>query len=298
MAISTCSVKTTSTGEELVTHGTLSFPIAIYDDYLPGYSVPWHWHEDMEFIFITSGSAIVSVNSREYIIHENEGIFINSSSLHEVHAVGDANAHLKSIVFHPRLVGGNMDSVYWHNYLEPLLRDKQLSHIVITSKKPWHNEVLKKLNSVWEQMYQNHIGYEVYVRNGLSEIILLIHTNHALAQLRPSAQNLRNAERIKTMLQYIHEHYSEEILISSLAAEAFISNSEVLRCFHNMIKTSPTQYIKQYRLQKACILLETTDYNSGKIGIECGFQSSSYFIKTFKDHYGCTPLEYRKTVKK
>ncbi len=297
MSISTCSVTTTPAGEEIKKHGTLSFPIAIYDLDVK-YSVAWHWHEELELIYVTSGSAIVSINNVEYLIKENEGAFINANILHEVHSSPDSEGNLMSIVFHPRLVGGSIDSVYWQNYVEPLIKSKGLSHIILDHKEPWHNELLLQVQSIWNKIYQGNSGYEILARNELSEAILLIHSNYALSQLKPSTQNLKNAKRIKIMLQYIHEHFSEDVTISSLATEAFISNSEVLRCFHNMIKTTPTQYLKQYRIQKACELLETTDYNSVKIGMECGFQSSSYFIKTFKEKLGSTPLEYRKALKK
>jgi AraC-like DNA-binding protein len=96
------------------------------------------------------------------------------------------------------------------------------------------------------------------------------------------------------MLQYIHNHFSEEITIADLSNEAIISPSEVLRCFHNTIHTTPNQYLKQFRIQKAAKMLVETDMTSLEIALECGFQSSSYFTKSFKEKMGSTPLEFRK----
>ena len=119
-------------------------------------------------------------------------------------------------------------------------------------------------------------------------------TNHSICEAKPSIRNLRNADRIKTMLQYIQMHFSETITISTLARVALISESEVLRCFHRTIHSTPNQYLKQYRIQKACQMLIDTDMTSIDIAFQCGFQSSSYFTKTFREQIGCTPLEYRK----
>jgi mannose-6-phosphate isomerase-like protein (cupin superfamily) len=92
MALSLCAVTINSNGEELEKHGTSEFPIACYEEDLSEYTVPWHWHEDLEIILIISGSARVSIDTEEYVVNENEGIFINASILHAVHANSTRNA--------------------------------------------------------------------------------------------------------------------------------------------------------------------------------------------------------------
>ena len=98
---------------------------------------------------------------------------------------------------------------------------------------------------------------------------------------------------MKLMMQYISEHFSDEITIADLADCAMISESEVLRCFHNTIGNTPIQYVKQFRIHKAAALLTSTDLKIVDIGNFCGFQEMSYFAKSFKKIYGCTPTEYR-----
>lgn len=296
MALLSCAVRVNSNGEELDKHGTLIFPIACYEEDLSEYTVPWHWHEDLEIILIISGSARVSIDTEEYIVNENEGVFINAGILHAVHAHSDSKCILKSIVCHPRLIG-SIDSIYWQNYLEPIIQNKCLQHIFLEHTNSWHDEILNKSLSVWNRLYNGDNGFEIYVRNELSEIILTILSNHSICESRPNVRNHRNAERIKTMLQYIHIHFSEEITIGTLSREALISESEVLRCFHHTIHTTPNRYLKQYRIQKACKMLADTDYTSLEIALACGFQSSSYFTKSFKEQMGCTPLEYRKSLR-
>ncbi len=295
MALLSCTVTVNSKGEELEKHGTSEFPIACYED-ISEYTVPWHWHEDLEIILIISGSARVSIDTEEYLLKENEGIFINAGILHAVHTDFDTKYILKSIVFHPRLIG-SIDSIYWRKYLEPIIQNKCLQHIFLVRTNPWHDEILNKFISVWNRLYREDNGFEIYVRNELTEIILTIISNHTICESRPDVRSLRNAERIKTMLQYIQLHFSEEITIAILSREALLCESEVLRCFHNTVHTTPNQYLKQYRIQKACSMLTDTDYTSLEIALECGFQSSSYFAKTFKEQRGCTPLEYRKAKK-
>lgn len=105
---------------------------------------------------------------------------------------------------------------------------------------------------------------------------------------------MRDSERTKVMLQYIQEHYSEEISLLKIAESAHICESECLRCFRNVIGYSPIQYVKQLRIQKAAEMLLCTNWKISDIGQECGFQEMSYFAKTFRELKGCTPNAFRK----
>ena len=99
---------------------------------------------------------------------------------------------------------------------------------------------------------------------------------------------------MKMMLQYVQDHYQEELSTAKIAQSAAVSESECLRCFRCVIGTTPIQYTKQLRIQKAAELLESTDEKVSDIGALCGFQEMSYFAKSFREMKGCTPREYRK----
>ena len=53
------------------------------------------------------------------------------------------------------------------------------------------------------------------------------------------------------------------------------------------------QYVTEYRIGKACELLRQTKLPVTEVGIQCGFASSSYFGKVFREKIGCSPREYR-----
>ena len=95
------------------------------------------------------------------------------------------------------------------------------------------------------------------------------------------------------MLQYIEAHLADTIEITDIAETAGISISECLRCFKHSIGTTPIQYVKQLRIQKAAELLTYTTLSITEVALECGFQEMSYFLKTFRQAHGCTPTEFR-----
>ena len=70
---------------ETTSHGTEEFPIAIYETILRknilGF-VDWHWHSELQFCFITSGTVRFTVNSFSADLEKGNGIFINSGIMH------------------------------------------------------------------------------------------------------------------------------------------------------------------------------------------------------------------------
>ncbi|MEH2957231.1 AraC family transcriptional regulator [Candidatus Merdisoma sp. JLR.KK006] len=295
MALLPCDIPVDKHGRELKSHDT-AFPIGCYLDNLTVDAVPWHWHNELEAVIIAEGSCTFFVDSEKYILKKGDGIFVNSNFLHTVLDNDCINCQLHSITFHPRLVGGSLDSVFWQKYLQPLLTDPSFRCIFLSQRIAWQKEALEVIEAAWQSVVFEPSGYEFRVRSFLSHLIWLSVSHRPVVQSVPSEKSLRDGERIKIMLQYIHDHYAEEINTCQIAGSAMISASECLRCFRSTIGITPIKYVKQYRIQQAAKLLATTTQKIISIGTLCGFQEMSYFARSFKAQMGCLPTEYRKRM--
>ena len=121
MALEHCNAQVNAQGREIKEHGTRLFPIACYHDRLAQDAVPWHWHDEWEVIVIQQGCAVLSIDGQTHTLNTGEGIFINASALHSVRDQGNTDCCLQSLVFHPRLVGGSLESIFWQSYVQPIL---------------------------------------------------------------------------------------------------------------------------------------------------------------------------------
>lgn len=294
MALALCNTAVDSEGRELVDHGTTAFPIACYHDDLGREEVPWHWHGELEAAVITQGRAIVAAGNEKYTIGPGEGFFVNSGILHGCWDADASGCRFHSMVFHPRLVGGSLDSVFYQNYVLPLTENHALESIHLKPDIPWQSQALTAMETAWQACAGEPPGFEFRVRGALSDLILLLRDNGPAARRQPGAKSLRDGERIKEMLQFIHDHFAEALSTRQIAGSAAISESECLRCFRTAIGTTPIQYLRQYRIQRAVQLLTTTQTRISDIAAVCGFQDVSYFTKTFREIKGCPPGEYRK----
>ena len=97
------------------------------------------------------------------------------------------------------------------------------------------------------------------------------------------------------MLQYIENNYREKITTKDIAAYCFITEEHLCRFFKKTVGKTVVEYITQYRVEKAAVLLINTDETVGNIAASVGFEDINYFSRIFKRIKGMTPREYRKT---
>lgn len=297
MPLSICNITLDAHGQELEKHGTSAFPIACYDDHISVNPVPWHWHEDLEAIIVTEGSLLLGCGSEQYVVHTGEGFFINTGVLHGCWAYQSSDCRIHSIVFHPRLVGGTQDSIFFQKYLQPLMENRISGSLFLSPQIPWQAAIIDHIDSAWQSVNYEPPGYEFDVWNHLSGIILHLHNNLPIANSKGSQKSQKNAHRIKGMLQFIHTHYPTKITVTEIAQSVSISESECLRCFRNTVQMTPNQYLRQYRIRQAANLLASTEEKVSAIAHACGFEDLSFFAKTFREIKGISPSDYRNRSK-
>lgn len=95
----------------------------------------------------------------------------------------------------------------------------------------------------------------------------------------------------KSIAANLREPYS----LTSLSAQYNIGERTLNRLFLKNFKCTPIQYIIDLRMKYAAQMLSLNTSSVKDIASDCGFNSVSYFIRTFKKHFGVSPREYRKT---
>lgn len=104
-------------------------------------------------------------------------------------------------------------------------------------------------------------------------------------------------ERLKHVLEYIHSHIAKDIDVDELASEACITKPYLIRIFKKELGTSPLQYINNKKVERAQLLLYTTDMPVKEIAYTLGFSDHSYFIRMFRKMSGITPQDYRERMR-
>ena len=106
-----------------------------------------------------------------------------------------------------------------------------------------------------------------------------------------------NKKSIVKALEYIHAHFNENISLSDVADQLYLSPEYFSRLFKEVTGGNFSIYLINYRLNEAKNLLINTDLRITDISFRIGYNNHSYFSRLYKKYMGMTPEEERKKVR-
>ena len=298
MSLQDCAVYTDQDRREVCPHGTIEFPCAGYDSVYSSDTInriPWHWHEELEVIFLPSGTLDVRVPGKLFRMNAGDCLIINSNILHEAETPDECRLH--SLVFHTDLVSGSDSSVFYKKYMYPLISSCTLDCVLFSAKDTSCSSIRQCFMKAFDALANNREGFEFTVREYLSRLCFLLCKCFKSEISDTPSKPDQDSYRIKAMIHMIQSHYAEPVKLSDIAQAANIGERECLRCFRRTLGISPMQYLIRYRLSKGALLLINTNKSISEISTRCGFDSPSNFSLMFKRMYQCSPREYRKKIK-
>ena len=141
---------------------------------------------------------------------------------------------------------------------------------------------------------ERYMNMELWEKMELRGAMLMI-MSHFIREAKPHIWT--SDERMKQVLRYIHEHIADRIDVEDLANLASITKTYFIRLFKQEFGLSPVQYINLKKVERAQLLLYTTDCSVKEVAYKLGFSDHSYFIRLFHKVAGITPQEYRRQLR-
>jgi AraC-like DNA-binding protein len=108
----------------------------------------------------------------------------------------------------------------------------------------------------------------------------------------------RRRDMIHEIILFMKSNISERLTIDDLAAQSNFCVSHFTSLFRKGTGMSPLDYFIHLKLQRACLLLHTTDNKISAIAAELGYDDPYYFSRLFKKYMKASPDHYRIAVRK
>ena len=277
---------------ETIQHGDNSYPFHFYYENLAMFDfncIEWHWHTELEFLYVESGTVTVWIGEKQFTLSEGSGIFINSRILHRFYS--PVEAIIPNFLCMPSFIAPQ-DSLIFQKYVLPIISSSitfQIFHVGVA----WQAEALSIMKQIIAA--QNSVlSNELMTASLVQRFWLEIYENVDISYEKDCQNNLSSSEaRLQLMMQYIHLNYLRNISLDEIATHAMASKSTALNLFRKYLHVTPVKYLINYRLKEAAILLSKTEKKVNTISDETGFNNVEYFCRIFKKHYHLTPSEYR-----
>lgn len=273
------------------------FPVGFYPCGIPGDfpAIPAHWHEEMEVTLVTEGSLHCVIGSYAEDIHKGDLVMIAPDTLHSAHGWDLKEAKLETIVFHLNLAGLNAGDSCSKRFIEPVRQGRLAFPPVVHPDDPCYEALLGCFHSLWEcradDLPYRELEFKYHILRFFRLLWQCADHQEPLPQLslgHPHEAKLRLA------LSYMQEHYAEPITVGELAELCGFSEVHFMNVFKAVVGSTCIEYLIEYRLALAAIALRETDCSIMQAALGSGFQNISYFNRTFKKKYHCTPSAYRR----
>ncbi|GLX66432.1 AraC family transcriptional regulator [Paenibacillus glycanilyticus] len=289
-----------STLKEARKHGTPIYPVSFYDIACPPDAplLDLHWHDELELLLVTEGSAVFRVDLQDYELRAGEAIFVNAGELHSGYVTNDQACSFTAVVFHSSLFSSGTIDYLFDRYISPVLERRYEVPAHLRREPGAGLELLTMLDTLIEIYNSDKLANELMIKGLLYSMMSeLIGLGGPAARTKPEQEGYR-IDRLKTVIEYIEQNYAEPIPLHKLAELARMSESYFCRFFKRITTKSPIEYMNSYRVQQAAARLRQSDAKIMEVALDVGFNSLSYFNTVFRQRFGCTPREYRSRLQK
>ncbi len=236
-----------------------------------------NWHKNIELLYFVDGTAFIQYGAEDFPVKKDDIVVVNSGILHRPHKKDCIEYYLLIID-------------------EEFCNENGIDIENCIFEKHFNNEKTKELlfNVIREYDAQNKNSFSALrIRTAMLQLLIDLCTNHIISS-DVSKENQRTSEKyVKTVLEYLNDHFDEEINLDMLASLCSVTKFYLSREFKKYTGQTIFTYVTMLKCRKAqnCLAQGMTVTETA---FACGFESVSYFSQTYKKIMGASPLSTKK----
>ncbi len=259
---------------------------------------PAHVHEFVELVYITSGSAIQWVDGIEYKVGHGDLLFINYGQTHRFVPCGSFG--YVNILVNPVFVSGalvNSENIF-EIFALSQFEDADIAGDFSRQVVHFTEDDLAGADAVIDAMFREYTakraGYRSVLRGYLSVLFSML-----LRELSDSVPNGSNAgdDLPGEIESYIDENCFDRITLADIAAKSFYNPAYFGRLLKKHYGKTFSAYIKEKRMNRATELLADKSLTVDEVIRSVGYGDRKLFYRHFREMFGTSPGEYRKSGK-
>ncbi len=242
---------------------------------------PLHWHQRMELLHIEIGTLAVTVSGHTVTARPGDTVCIHPRCPH-VALAGEEGARYRVMMFElSRLAEERLA------YLAPL---RELAAGTRRLHTLIRDETVAAEAETLTDAYYAGTPAPLLVLGQLYRLVGLLVRDFSEEEHAGNPAD----RRLWEVIDYIENHYTEPLSTAGLAARFHYEEAYLCRRFRQQTGLTVLAYCHTLRLNRARQLLEEGSDSIAAISEQCGYDTASYFIRKFSDHFGMTPAKWRR----
>lgn len=242
-----------------------------------------HWHKELEFIYIRSGSAAIRINDNNFTAHAGDLVFCDSGDIHYSSFTNQENA-MEFLLFDPQIISTRYQ---FTNFSSPLITREMLETLQL---QPTVNRLFSVVPA---ELSAREPYYQEIIKANIREFWYLLRRKMPSSETIKS-QSRRNAllDDLQKLLAYLDENYYENITLNQAAGYLHFSPSHFSKTFSKLTGTHFVTYLNRIRVEHAATMIKNSPQKMTEIALSCGFNNIRTFNRVFKEITGYTPSQF------
>ena len=272
---------------ESLPRGTAQFPVELYavDARDPRFHMAYHWHLEFEIIRVLRGQFALVWDEQPVALPAGSIAMIYCGALHG--GIPSPDCEYECLVFDPALL--TKANFAGQTELQQLLNGAGRVPPIVQAAQP---DIWARMTDLFAAAPRKTAGAPLRVRGLLLECFGLLLDSGCVISAADRTHVNRKIEQIKRVLARIERDYTENLTLTDLADEAGMSSKYFCHFFQQLTRRTPIDYLNDYRVEQACMLLQSGGCTVTDAAFRCGFNDLSYFIRIFRKYRGTSPGKY------
>lgn len=264
------------------------------NDYLPVYfrqvqcdalTVPAHWHDHLELVYLISGSMIAVVQSKSYKLTPGTLLVVNSKEIHMTRTYGESYYLLLQI---PTDQIKNRFVDFDRLRFQTMINEDGMAK----SRKEIDNHFSRML----DLFLHKEDGYPLLFTSCVYTLLYILYQNYSI-RLKPDqkSEGQRDFRRVTKTMNWVNQNFKESLTLDAAAANLGISKEYFCRLFKKCTGQTLIEYLYAVRATNFYEDLKKTENSITQLLAENGITNYKLFMRTFKKLYGDTPRNIKKS---
>ncbi|MCK5128439.1 MAG: helix-turn-helix domain-containing protein [Clostridiales bacterium] len=254
-----------------------------------GFQMMMHSHKHSEIMYVTKGKCTIKVEDQTYCLVNGDFILIDADIPHRIVMDQTQQCKMINIEFgftkeHKNIP--TMKQLLGEDFFQNKLFEDAQSHYVFKD----NSHIYSYLKSLITELYSNNSPSNRIIQMQVAQLLFKLVDLYTDSTSRRPVQSIIH---IRKAIDYMSNHYFDEIKVSQVAKSAGLNANYLQRIFKKHTHKTVIAYLNDIRIKKAKELLANTDIAIIDICLYVGINSRQYFTYLFKKHEGVTPKQYR-----
>lgn len=257
------------------------------------------------FYLIEEGTGIFRFADRRFAFVAPAFLVLDEVDVPQIERVTDIKAH--GLYFAPSVINSTFcfDNIRQEDYgfdlsayqdrfwLKPFfVRDSNNSGLFNVGPATFRR-ALQIVENLHEQLREQNASWPCRSRSFLLELLFLLERVHSSPEAKEEIALPESHTEMDPVILYLHTHYQEKITISELTRVFHINRTTLMERFFGATGMTIMAYLINLRVRLASMMLRDTLLPISEIMERVGFNDITHFGRTFRQHTGMTPSDYR-----